>query len=143
MRYPASQFAHCLHFLRHRELFACLDQFLLSIASLGCVPEYIDKTDQISFVIMVRKDRAGDEKRGAVFSDAPTLNFVLASIDSQIQCAVWCARPTLIRSIKYPKIPAYNFVHAVAYDFLCGAVPARNVPFFVKRKNCIVDNAFD
>ena len=143
MRNPASQFADCLHFLRHRELFACLDQFLLRVASLGCVPEYIDKTDQISRVIMVRRDRPGDEKRRAIFSDAPTLNFVLASFDSQFQRAVWCARAALIRSIKYPKMLADNFFRGVAHDFLCGAIPTCNVPFFIERKNCVVDNALD
>src|SRR5258708_24198843 len=142
VRNPASQFADCLHLLRHRELFACLDQFLLRVASLGCVPEYIDKTEQISCVITVRRDRAGDEKRRAIFSDAPTLNFVLASLVSQFQCAVWCARAALIRSIKYPKILADNFFRGVAHDFLCGAIPTCNVPFFIESKNCIVDNAF-
>src|SRR5260370_20712311 len=140
---PAGQFADCLHFLRQRELFACLDKFLLRVASLGCVPEYIDKTEQISCVIKCRRDRAGDEKRRAIFSDAPTLNFVLASLVSQFQCAVWCARAALIRSIKYPKMLADNFFRGVAHDFLCGAIPTCNVPFFIERKNCIVDNAFD
>src|SRR5260370_24844718 len=89
---PAGQFADCLHFLRHRELFACLDQFLFRVASLGCVPEYIDKTEQLSCVITVRRDRAGDEKRRAIFSDSPNLDFVLASLDSQFHAAVWRAR---------------------------------------------------
>src|SRR5258706_860318 len=143
VRNPASQFADCLHFLRHRKLFACLDEFLLRVASLGCVPEYIDETEQIPSVITVRRDRAGDEKRRAIFSDAPTLNFVLASLDSQFQRPVWCARAALIRSIKYSKMLADNFFRGVAHEVLYGAIPTCNVPFLIERKNCIVDNAFD
>src|SRR6476469_6428036 len=106
MRNPAGQLADCLHFLRYRELLACLDQLLLRVAPLGCVAECIDETEQISRLITVRGDRAGDEKRRAILPDAPTLNVVLASLAGQFQCAVWRARAALVRSIEYPKMRA-------------------------------------
>src|SRR5262249_25843354 len=137
------QFADRLHFLSHRELLTRFYQLLVRIAPLCRVSKYIDKTDQISCIVAYRKDRACNEKRRAIFSDTPPFNFVLASLFSQFQRAAWCAGAAVIWPIKYPKILAYNFFRAVAHDRLSTAIPACNAPFFVKRKDRIVDDPFD
>ena len=50
----AGQFADRLHFLRHGELFARLDQLLLGIAPLGGVAQHIGQPDQIAVVVVDR-----------------------------------------------------------------------------------------
>ena len=117
--------------------------FSFRVASLGRVPEYIHKADQVSCVVTVRRNQAGYEKRRAIFFDAPTLDFVFGFLDGQFQCTVWCAHAALIRSIKYSEMLADNLFRGIAHDLLCGAIPTCNVPLFIERKNCIVDHAFD
>ena len=139
----ARQLANGFHFLSHRQLFARLDQFLLCVAPLGCVPEYVGKTEQISMIIANRRHRASDKKGRAVLFDAPSFNFVLASLDGIFQSPVRIARATLIRPIKYSEMLADNFFRGISHDFLCATVPTCNAACRVEYENGIVHDTFD
>ncbi|GCC47009.1 hypothetical protein chiPu_0031255, partial [Chiloscyllium punctatum] len=143
VRNPAGQFADRLHLLRHRELFAGLNQLLLRVAPLGCVAQNTDEADQVSCVIMARRHGARDEERRAILSDPPTLDVVLASFDCRLQRVCGRTRAAFIRPIENSKMLADDFVRAVADDLLSGAVPTRDVSLAIERENRIVDDAFD
>ena len=143
VRDAAGQLADRLHFLRHRELFARLHQFLLGVAPLGCIADDVGEADQVSVVIADHGDRAGDENQRAVLSDAPSLDFVLVFLDGQFQRAVRFAGAALVRPIEYPEMLADDFFRGVADDLLGGAVPARHASRRVEHENGVVDDAFD
>ena len=108
----AGQFADRLHFLRHRELFARLDQLLLRVAPLGGVADDIGDADQIAVVVADRGQRAGGEKRRAVFADAPALDLVLAVPHRQFERAVRSAGAALVRPIQDAEMLADDFLAA-------------------------------
>ena len=143
VRDAAGQFADRLHFLRHRELFARLDQLLLGVAPLGGVADDIGKTDQIAVVVADRGERAGHEKRRAVLPDAPSLDFVLAVPDGQFERAVRLAGAALVGPVQYAEMLADDFVGLVADDVLRAGVPARDVSGRVEHENGVVGDAFD
>ena len=106
----AGQFADRLHFLRHGELLARLDQLLLGVAPLGGVAQHIGKADQIAGVVVDRPDGAGDEEQRAVLFDAPALHRVLAVLDRQFEHAVRLARAPLVGPVKHAEMLADDFV---------------------------------
>ena len=139
----AGQFADRLHFLRHGELLARLDQLLLGVAPLGGVAQHIGKADQIAVVVVDRPDRSGDEEQRAVLFDAPPLDGVLAVLDGQFEHAVRFARAPLVGPVEHAEMLADDFVGGVADDLLRGRVPARHAPRSVEQENRVIDDAFD
>ena len=110
---------------------------------LGGVADDVGKTDQIALVVEDRGDRAGDKEQRAILANAPSLDFVLASLDRQLERTVRFASTALVRPIKYAEMLADDFVGGIADDLFRRAVPAGDASCRVEHENGIVGNALD
>ena len=126
MRDAARQFADRLHFLRHRELFARLDQLLLRVAPFCCVTDDIGEADQFPIIVTYCSKHTGHVKRRAVLPNTPPLHLVLTLLNRQFDCAIRFAGTALVRPVQNAEVLADDFVHLVTDNLLCGAAPARN-----------------
>src|SRR5512132_3182027 len=119
MRDATSQLANSFHFLSHCKLFACLNQFLLRVPSLGCVPQYVCKTENISRVVVDGRDQARHKEWRAIVPYAPAHDFVFAPVAGLLQSAVRLTCTAFIGPKKYSKMLSDNLLGGVPHDLLC------------------------